>query len=54
MSFCAFMMMTCLSVRSKDKIIKSTKDLLNSIFDMKYTGLTDLILGIKIIKKKAF
>ncbi|CAA0834987.1 cysteine-rich RLK (RECEPTOR-like protein kinase) 8, partial [Striga hermonthica] len=37
-----------LIVGSNDKIIKSTKDMLNSRFDMKDVGLADVILGIKI------
>ena len=37
-----------LIVRSNDRMIKSTKDMLNSRFDMKDMGLADVILGIKI------
>ena len=37
-----------LIVGSNDKIIKSTKEMLNSKFDMKDMGLADVILGIKI------
>ncbi|KAK6149115.1 hypothetical protein DH2020_016640 [Rehmannia glutinosa] len=37
-----------LIIGSNDKIIKSTKDMLNSRFDMKDMGLADVILGIKI------
>ena len=39
-----------LIVGSDDKMIKSTKNMLNSKFDMKYMGLADVILGIKIIR----
>ncbi|GJW81726.1 retrovirus-related pol polyprotein from transposon TNT 1-94 [Tanacetum coccineum] len=35
---------------SNDKMIKSTKDMLKSKFDMKDMGLADVILGIKIIR----
>ena len=35
---------------SNDRMIKSTKDMLNSRFDMKDMGLADVILGIKIIR----
>ncbi|GJT41383.1 retrovirus-related pol polyprotein from transposon TNT 1-94 [Tanacetum coccineum] len=35
---------------SNDKIIRSTKDMLKSKFDMKDMGLADVILGIKIIR----
>nr|GEW90621.1 60S ribosomal protein L23a [Tanacetum cinerariifolium] len=38
-----------LIVGSNDKMIKSTKDILKSKFDMKYMGLADVIFGIKII-----
>ena len=37
-----------LIVGSNDHMIKSTKDMLNSRFDMKDMGLADVILGIKI------
>ncbi|KAK6139194.1 hypothetical protein DH2020_027061 [Rehmannia glutinosa] len=37
-----------LIIGSNDRIIKSTKDMLNSMFDMKDIGLADVILGIKI------
>ena len=40
--------MTCLFVGSDDKMITSTKDMLNSRFDMKDMRLGDVILGIKI------
>ena len=33
---------------SNDKMVKSTKDMLNSRFDMKEIRLADIILGIKI------
>ena len=39
-----------LIIGSNDKIIKSTKDMLNSRFDMKDMGLADVILGIKILR----
>ena len=39
-----------LIIGNNDKIIKSTKDMLNSRFDMKELSLTDVILGIKILK----
>ncbi|GJR34591.1 retrotransposon protein, putative, ty1-copia subclass [Tanacetum coccineum] len=39
-----------LIVDSNDKMIKSTKDMLKSKFDMKDMGLADVILGIKIIR----
>ena len=39
-----------LIVGSNDKMIKSTKDMLNSKFDMKDLGLADVILGIKITR----
>lgn len=39
-----------LIVGSNNKVIKSTKDMLNSRFDIKYLGLFDVILGIKLIK----
>nr|GEZ14654.1 retrotransposon protein, putative, Ty1-copia subclass [Tanacetum cinerariifolium] len=39
-----------LIVSSNDKMIKSTKDMLKSKFDMKDMGLADVILGIKIIR----
>ncbi|GJY29456.1 retrotransposon protein, putative, ty1-copia subclass, partial [Tanacetum coccineum] len=39
-----------LIVGSNDKIIRSTKDMLKSNFDMKDMGLADVILGIKIIR----
>ena len=39
-----------LIVGSDDDIIKSTKRMLNSSFDMKDMGLADVILGIKISK----
>jgi len=35
-------------VGNNDKIVKSTKKMLNSKFDMKDMGLADVILGIKI------
>ncbi|GJT47458.1 retrovirus-related pol polyprotein from transposon TNT 1-94 [Tanacetum coccineum] len=38
-----------LIVGSNDKIIRSTKDMLKSKFDMKDMGLADVILGIKIM-----
>ena len=38
-----------LIVGSDDKMITSTKSMLNSRFDMKNLGLADVILGIKII-----
>ena len=37
-----------LIVGSDDKMITYTKNMLNSMFDMKYLGLADVILGIKI------
>ena len=37
-----------LIVGSNDKMIKSTKNMLNSRFDMKDMGLADVILGIEI------
>ena len=37
-------------VGSDDKMIISTKNMLNSRFDMKYMGLADVILGIKLIR----
>ena len=37
-----------LIVGSDDKMITYTKNMLNSRFDMKYLGLDDVILGIKI------
>ena len=37
-------------VGNDDKMITSTKTMLNSIFDMKNMGLADVILGIKIIR----
>ncbi|GKC36810.1 retrovirus-related pol polyprotein from transposon TNT 1-94 [Tanacetum coccineum] len=39
-----------LIIGSNDKMIKSTKDILKSKFDMKDMGLADVILGIKIIR----
>lgn len=39
-----------LIVGSNDKVIKSTKNMLNSKFDMKDMGLADVILGVKITK----
>ncbi|GJW34318.1 zinc finger, CCHC-type containing protein [Tanacetum coccineum] len=39
-----------LIIGSNDKMIKSTKDVLKSKFDMKDMGLADVILGIKIIQ----
>ena len=39
-----------LIVSSDDKMIKSTKNMLNSIFDMKDMRLADVILGIKITR----
>ena len=39
-----------LIIGSNDKMIKSTKDMLKSKFDMKDMGLADVILGIKIIR----
>nr|GEW45872.1 zinc finger, CCHC-type [Tanacetum cinerariifolium] len=39
-----------LIVGSNDKMIKSTKNMLKSKFDMKDIGLADVILGIKIIR----
>ncbi|GJR30571.1 putative RNA-directed DNA polymerase [Tanacetum coccineum] len=39
-----------LIIGSNDKMIKSTKDMLKSKFDMKDIGLADVILGIKIIR----
>nr|GFB42002.1 DNA-directed RNA polymerase subunit beta' [Tanacetum cinerariifolium] len=41
-----------LIVGSNDKMIKSTKDMLKLKFDMKDTGLADVILGIKIIRTR--
>lgn len=35
---------------SNDKMVKSTKNMLNSKFDMKDIGLAEVILGIKIIQ----
>lgn len=49
MQFYVFMFMT-LIVDSNNKMIKSTKDMLNSRFDMKDMDLVDVILGIKISK----
>ena len=40
-----------LIIGSNDRMIKSTKNMLNARFDMKDMGLADLILGIKIIKR---
>ena len=37
-------------VVSNDKVIRSTKNILNSKFDMKDLGLVDVILCVKIIK----
>ena len=39
-----------LIVGSSDKIIKATKNMLNSKFDMKDIGLADVILGVKITR----
>ncbi|XP_071913959.1 uncharacterized protein [Coffea arabica] len=39
-----------LIVGSNDKMVKSTKDMLNSKFDMKDMGLADVILGVKITR----
>ncbi|GJY76411.1 retrotransposon protein, putative, ty1-copia subclass [Tanacetum coccineum] len=39
-----------LIIGSNEKMIKSTKDMLKSKFDMKDMGLADVILGIKIIR----
>ena len=39
-----------LIIGSNDKIVKSTKNMLNSRFDMKDMGLADVILGIKITR----
>ena len=39
-----------LIVSSDDKMITSTKNMLNSRFDKKNMGLADVILGIKIIR----
>ena len=39
-----------LIVGSNNKMIKSTKNMLNSKFDMKDMGLADVILGIKITR----
>ena len=39
-----------LIIGSNDKMVKSTKDMLNSRFDMKDMGLADVILGIKITR----
>ena len=39
-----------LIVNSDNKMIISTKNMLNSRFDMKNTGLADVILGIKLIR----
>ena len=36
-----------LIIGSNDKMVKSTKDMLNSRFDMKDMGLLNVILGIK-------
>ncbi|GKB78770.1 retrotransposon protein, putative, ty1-copia subclass [Tanacetum coccineum] len=41
----------CLYVNDNDKIIRSTKDMLKSKFDMKDMGLADVILGIRIPAK---
>ncbi|GJU54974.1 retrotransposon protein, putative, ty1-copia subclass [Tanacetum coccineum] len=38
------------TIDNKDKMIKSTKDMLKSKFDIKDMGLADVILGIKIIR----
>ena len=40
-----------LIISSDDKIITSTKNMLNSRFDMKDMGLVDVILGIKLIRR---
>ena len=37
-----------LIISSNDRMVKSTKDILNSRFDMKDMGPTDVILGMKI------
>ncbi|GKB82920.1 zinc finger, CCHC-type containing protein [Tanacetum coccineum] len=42
-----------LIVGSNDKMIRSTKDMLKSKFDMKDMGLADVILGIKIIRTQS-
>ena len=39
-----------LIVGGNDKMITSTKNMLNSRFDMKDMGLSDVILGIKLIR----
>ncbi|KAH7852065.1 hypothetical protein Vadar_020159 [Vaccinium darrowii] len=39
-----------LIVGSNDRVIQSTKDMLNSKFDMKDMGLADVILGVKITR----
>ena len=39
-----------LIIGSDDKIIRSTKDMLKSRFDMKDMGLADMILGVKITR----
>ena len=39
-----------LIIGSNDKMIKSTKNMLDLRFDMKYIGLADVILGIKITR----
>ena len=42
-----------LIIGSDDKIIRSTKDMLKSRFDMKDMGLADVILGVKITKTQS-
>lgn len=39
-----------LIIWSNDRLVKSTKDMLNSRFDMKYMGLAKVILRIKITR----
>src|SRR3954467_9456337 len=39
-----------LIIGSNDKMVKSTKDMLNSKFDMKDMGLANVILGMKITR----
>lgn len=41
-----------LIIRSNDKIIKFIKNILNSRFDLKNMSLANVILGIKILRKK--
>ena len=39
-----------LTIGSDDKMVKSTKAMLSTRFDMKYMGLADVILGVKILR----